>query len=131
MGHRFKLAATRSSATLASEKGAPCPQSWSHEPTGHADDAAAPVSKPLGCGCKFQPPTERLLYERSEATLPHSGVLGVQGLRLGNGRTVGEGDRVLVVGASGNVGPFAVQIAKSRGAHVTIIDSSEVMTSSS
>jgi NADPH:quinone reductase-like Zn-dependent oxidoreductase len=53
------------------------------------------------------------------ATLPHSGVLAVQGLRLRNGRTVGPGDRVLIDGASGNVGPFAVQIAKARGAHVT------------
>ena len=53
------------------------------------------------------------------ATLPHSAVLALQGLRLGNGRTAGQGDRVLIVGASGNVGPFAVQIAKSRGAHVT------------
>ena len=53
------------------------------------------------------------------ATLPHSGVLAMQGLRLRNGRTVGPGDRVLIDGASGNVGPFAVQIAKARGAHVT------------
>lgn len=53
------------------------------------------------------------------ATLPHSAILALQGLRLRNGRTIGAGDRVLVVGASGNVGPFAVQIAKSRGAHVT------------
>lgn len=53
------------------------------------------------------------------ATLPHSAILALQGLRLRNGRTVGQGDRVMVVGASGNVGPFAVQIAKSRGAHVT------------
>jgi NADPH:quinone reductase-like Zn-dependent oxidoreductase len=53
------------------------------------------------------------------ATLPHSGVLAVQGLRLRNGRTIGAGDRVLVDGASGNVGPFVVQIAKARGAHVT------------
>jgi len=40
-------------------------------------------------------------------------------LRLRNGRTIGPGDRVLVVGASGNVGPFAVQIAKAMGADVT------------
>ena len=43
----------------------------------------------------------------------------MQGLRLRNGRTIGPGDTVLVDGASGNVGPFAVQIAKSRGAVVT------------
>ncbi len=53
------------------------------------------------------------------ATLPHSAVLALQGLRLRDGRTIGPGDRVIVVGASGNVGPFAVQIAKSMGAHVT------------
>jgi len=53
------------------------------------------------------------------ATLPHSAVLAIQGLRLRNGRVVGPTDRVLIVGASGNVGPFAVQIAKARGARVT------------
>jgi len=53
------------------------------------------------------------------STLPHSAVLAVQGLRLRNGRTVGRGDTVLVSGASGNVGPFAVQVAKARGAEVT------------
>jgi len=53
------------------------------------------------------------------ATLPHSANLAVQGLRLRNGRTIKAGDRVLIDGASGNVGPFAVQIAKSRGAEVT------------
>jgi len=52
------------------------------------------------------------------ATLPHSAVLAIQGLRHGS-RTVGSGDKLLVVGASGNVGPFVVQIAKSRGAEVT------------
>jgi NADPH:quinone reductase-like Zn-dependent oxidoreductase len=59
------------------------------------------------------------------ATLPHSAILALQGLRLGNGRTFGQGDRVLIVGASGNVGPFAVQIAKSRGAHVTGVASTD------
>jgi NADPH:quinone reductase-like Zn-dependent oxidoreductase len=53
------------------------------------------------------------------ATLPHSAILALQGLRLRDGRTVGPGDRVLIDGASGNVGPFAVQIAKSMGAEVT------------
>jgi len=53
------------------------------------------------------------------ATLPHSAVLALQGLRVRGGRTVGPDDRVLVIGASGNVGPFAIQIAKARGAEVT------------
>ena len=52
------------------------------------------------------------------ATFPHAAILALQGLRAG-GRTAGAGDKVLIVGASGNVGPFAVQIAKSRGAEVT------------
>lgn len=53
------------------------------------------------------------------ATLPHSAVLAVQGLRRRNGATFGPGAKVLVDGASGNVGPFAVQISKARGAEVT------------
>jgi len=53
------------------------------------------------------------------ATLPHSAVLAIQGLRLRRGRQVKAGDRVMIVGASGNVGPFALQIAKNRGAIVT------------
>jgi NADPH:quinone reductase-like Zn-dependent oxidoreductase len=53
------------------------------------------------------------------ATLPHSAVLALQGLRRRDGRTINPGHRVLVDGASGNVGPFAVQIAKAAGAHVT------------
>jgi NADPH:quinone reductase-like Zn-dependent oxidoreductase len=53
------------------------------------------------------------------STLPHSAVLALQAMRLRKGRTVQPGDRVLIVGASGNVGPFAVQIAKSMGAEVT------------
>jgi NADPH:quinone reductase-like Zn-dependent oxidoreductase len=53
------------------------------------------------------------------ATLPHSAILALQGLRRRDGRTVQPGDTVLVDGASGNVGPFAVQIAKTLGAEVT------------
>ena len=53
------------------------------------------------------------------STLPHSAVLAILGLRRRNGTAVKAGDRVLIDGASGNVGPFAVQIAKARGAEVT------------
>jgi NADPH:quinone reductase-like Zn-dependent oxidoreductase len=53
------------------------------------------------------------------ATVPHSAVLALQGLRTRDGTTVKRGDRVLIGGASGNVGPFAVQIAKHLGAEVT------------
>jgi NADPH:quinone reductase-like Zn-dependent oxidoreductase len=61
------------------------------------------------------------------ATLPHSGVLALQGLRRRNGRTIKAGDRVLIDGASGNVGPFAVQVAKALGAHVTGVSSASKM----
>jgi NADPH:quinone reductase-like Zn-dependent oxidoreductase len=52
------------------------------------------------------------------ATVPQSGILALQNLRV-RGRSIEPGDRVLVNGASGNVGPFAVQILKAWGAHVT------------
>ena len=66
----------------------------------------------------FQPIPSSLGFEEA-STLPHSAVLALQALRLRNGRTIRAGDRVLIEGASGNVGPFAVQIAKLMGAEVT------------
>ena len=66
----------------------------------------------------FEPMPAGMSFDEA-ATLPHSAVLALQAMRLRKGRTVQPGDRVLIVGASGNVGPFAVQIAKSMGAEVT------------
>jgi len=66
----------------------------------------------------FLPIPEGMPFEIA-ATLPHSAVLALQALRTRSGRTIKLGDKVLVDGASGNVGPFAVQIAKAMGAEVT------------
>lgn len=54
------------------------------------------------------------------AGVPHSGGLALQALGAGGG--VRRGDRVLVNGAGGCVGPFAIQLAKLAGAHVTAVD---------
>ena len=59
------------------------------------------------------------------STLGHSGVLAVRGMGPRGGQTVGAGMRVMIVGASGNVGPFCVQIAKALGAHVTGVASAD------
>ncbi len=74
----------------------------------------------------FLPIPVGMTFEEA-ATLPHSAVLAVQGLRLRDGRTIKAGDRVLIDGASGNVGPFAVQIAKASGAKVTGVCSTSKM----
>lgn len=57
-----------------------------------------------------------LTFEQA-AAIPVAGVTALQGLR-DNGR-LQSGQKVLINGASGGVGTFAVQIAKSFGAHVT------------
>ena len=80
----------------------------------YAEDIRIPARNVL-------PKPARLSFEEA-ATLPHSAILAIQGLRLRDGRTIKAGDRVLVDGASGNVGPFAVQVAKARGAEVTGMD---------
>jgi NADPH:quinone reductase-like Zn-dependent oxidoreductase len=73
---------------------------------------------------RFQPMPVGMSFEDA-ATLPHSAILAVQGLRRRNGQSPKAGDKVLIDGASGNVGPFAVQIAKAMGAEVTGVCSTE------
>lgn len=72
----------------------------------------------------FEPMPDDLSFEDA-VTLPHSAILALQSLRLRSDRRPQPGDRVLIDGASGSVGPFAVQIAKSMGAEVTGVCSRE------
>ena len=59
------------------------------------------------------------------AALPEASIIAWQGLR--GGSSIRPGDGVLINGASGNVGPFAVQLAKSFGAEVTGVCSTPKM----
>ena len=60
-----------------------------------------------------------LTFEEA-ATVPQAAVMALQGLR--GKRRIQPGHKVLINGAGGNVGPFALQIAKSFGAEVTGVD---------
>jgi len=64
-----------------------------------------------------------LTFEQA-AAVPMAAVTALQGLRKGG---VQPGSRVAIVGASGGVGTFMVQIAKSFGMEVTAISSKKKM----
>ena len=59
------------------------------------------------------------------ATLPSRAILALQG--LGGKNQIQPEQKVLINGAGGGVGPFAVQIAKSFGAEITAVDNTKKM----
>ena len=69
---------------------------------------------------RLAPKPTNLSFEEA-ATVPTTGCTALQGLR--NVGKVRSGQTVLVIGAAGGVGSFAVQIAKALGAHVTGVSS--------
>ncbi len=68
----------------------------------------------------IKPPT--LSFEEA-AALPQAGVIALQAFR-GRGK-VSKGQDVLINGAGGGGGSFAIQIAKAQGARVTGVDTAE------
>jgi NADPH:quinone reductase-like Zn-dependent oxidoreductase len=69
---------------------------------------------------RLAPKPRNLTFEQG-AAIPVAGCTALQALR--DKGQVEAGQRVLIYGAGGGVGTFAVQIAKSLGAHVTAVTS--------
>ena len=73
---------------------------------------------------RLAPKPANLSFEQA-ATVPTTGCTALQGLR--DAGKIHPGQKVLIIGAAGGVGSFAVQIATALGAHVTGVCSTAQM----
>jgi NADPH:quinone reductase-like Zn-dependent oxidoreductase len=67
---------------------------------------------------RLAPKPASLSFEQA-AAVPISGVTALQGVR--DGGRVQAGQRVMIIGAAGGIGSFAVQVARAYGASVTAV----------
>lgn len=88
------------------------------------------AEKGFGGYAEYVSVPEKLLARKSPAmtfhqgaALPQAGLLALQGLRYYG--EISAGQKILINGAGGGVGPIALQYAKYRGAEVTCVDSEE------
>lgn len=73
----------------------------------------------LPASCTLAPKPDNMSFEEA-AAVPLGGLNALHFMRKANIR---KGEKVLINGAGGSIGTFAVQIAKSMGAEVTAVDS--------
>ncbi len=93
------------------------------------DEVFAPLEKFGGCAEYLCLSSKNALATKpanmsfeEAATVPVGGLNALHLVRKGN---IESGDKVLINGAAGSIGTFAVQIAKTLGAHVTAVDSTK------
>lgn len=79
----------------------------------------------VACPAKHLTRKPEWISHHDASVLPQAGAVAFQGLAVNGG--IQEGARVLILGAGGGAGSFAVPLAKRKGAFVTAVDHGDKM----